>query len=586
MSLTLTSCQNSQHSSDKLKREVSSEKIDEKHFNIEFKLLFNQYVSLYKKSPGELDELLDKEIFFGPILKASKKAYYYLFEFDRQLDEMYEACQADESKCGNSMDMESYKKLVAYRYVNKNNKESLSYFYLRLVDLANYNLQEPNPLYLETKKYIERFKKNEYKVTKIDEARKVLEQIHKRANYYITTDFLKAKNGVTFYENALDIKLSMQQLDYYWVQSQKGQPLGRMNFHNISINIQDEIRSNYKKNKNLFKEDVASMSAVADDKIVSDFLKTNESKRKPQSEFLNISGRKFKTGDWALTYDDGPKASITNQVLDTLSANNIKATFFNLAEQAERASNKDVLLKAQRLGMGLANHSYNHDDLNKKGSDLDKQIGAANTKLEQVYADNVNYFRLPYGSGTRNSRIQDYISGLGMYHFFWTVDSLDWKDPDPQSILERIIKQMQTQKRGIILLHDIKQRTADLTKLFVKYVKENNINIRSLSDILEEKGLKRVNSGPEYVAPQIKYPHLRKINVLALNARSTKDTSSGKKNVCGTFGDRSVIKVLSKSEGWYKVELEPNIINNFKENCRTLSHVYISARAKYSITFN
>ena len=41
----------------------------------------------------------------------------------------------------------------------------------------------------------------------------------------------------------------------------------------------------------------------------------------------------------------------------------------------------------------------------------------------------------------------------------WNVDSLDWKDPLPESIAERVVQQVNRYGRGIILFHDIHRRT-------------------------------------------------------------------------------------------------------------------------------
>jgi peptidoglycan/xylan/chitin deacetylase (PgdA/CDA1 family) len=41
----------------------------------------------------------------------------------------------------------------------------------------------------------------------------------------------------------------------------------------------------------------------------------------------------------------------------------------------------------------------------------------------------------------------------------WNIDSLDWADPVPSSIADRVLRTVDKEGRGIILFHDIHERT-------------------------------------------------------------------------------------------------------------------------------
>jgi peptidoglycan/xylan/chitin deacetylase (PgdA/CDA1 family) len=60
-----------------------------------------------------------------------------------------------------------------------------------------------------------------------------------------------------------------------------------------------------------------------------------------------------------LTFDDGPSPTSTIQILDTLDAYGIQATFFVLGSQAE--GYPDIVRLADSRGHAIANHSYSHD---------------------------------------------------------------------------------------------------------------------------------------------------------------------------------------------------------------------------------
>src|SRR4030081_1426718 len=57
----------------------------------------------------------------------------------------------------------------------------------------------------------------------------------------------------------------------------------------------------------------------------------------------------------ALTFDDGPNATLTPKLLDLLAARHLKATFFVVGQNA--ADHPDILKRAVREGHEIANHS-------------------------------------------------------------------------------------------------------------------------------------------------------------------------------------------------------------------------------------
>jgi len=58
----------------------------------------------------------------------------------------------------------------------------------------------------------------------------------------------------------------------------------------------------------------------------------------------------------ALTFDDGPNAAITPQILAILEKENIKATFFIIGNKIEQ--NAALLKKIDNEGHTIGNHSY------------------------------------------------------------------------------------------------------------------------------------------------------------------------------------------------------------------------------------
>ena len=63
-----------------------------------------------------------------------------------------------------------------------------------------------------------------------------------------------------------------------------------------------------------------------------------------------------------LTFDDGPSTEVTQQILETLKVNNVKATFFVLGSNVEKSNIQKELLKEMVMeGHAIGNHGYCHD---------------------------------------------------------------------------------------------------------------------------------------------------------------------------------------------------------------------------------
>lgn len=471
------------------------------------------------------------------------KSFYYMYRFDEKLDQAVAKCSQE--KCDSPINSDEYRKLQVYRSINEELKDKFTYYYMRLLDLATYEDDSLNRVFEGTKKQMQ----DEQEVSLIAmDARAMLLSISQKAqdglnanisrdplDFYLATVLseIREKAETIFYPAAGDFGFKSKQATSFTAH------------HNelISENFSQAMKSYSKNNK--------SKDLPMYFEIMKEVDKNSD--RYPQGAWKNHTGRSFKAGDWALTYDDGPRTSTTNQILNILEDKGWHATFFWQAKNALAQENRSVIGKAKKLGMSLASHSYTHADLGKSSSNLQKEIVDAKRVLESIYGTQVNFFRLPYGSGTRSSRVKNVITSLNMEHFFWNVDSLDWQDPSPRSIYNRIVKQMKVQGRGIILVHDIHQKTVEVTKLMAKNLKNDVGGIRIIK--LEDGADVGTANGEIQREPRdpSSFPYDRRITASKLNVRSAPVSGS----VCATLANGSVIEVLSQDSNsrWYSVNL-------------------------------
>jgi len=159
----------------------------------------------------------------------------------------------------------------------------------------------------------------------------------------------------------------------------------------------------------------------------------------------------------AMTFDDGPSATLTPKLLDILAAHHIKVTFFVLGEMV--AEHPEILARAAREGHEIASHSWSHPNLAKMSQEgVRSQLQRTDDEIKNAIGKRPTLFRPPYGSITEHQKrwIHD---EFGYDIILWDVDPLDWKRPGPAVVRSRILKE--TRPGSIVLSHDIHPGTIE-----------------------------------------------------------------------------------------------------------------------------
>ncbi len=200
----------------------------------------------------------------------------------------------------------------------------------------------------------------------------------------------------------------------------------------------------------------------------------------------NISGKSFPQNTWSLTYDDGP-GKTTGQIIDNLLERKIPATFFVLAKQVE--GNPLTTKKLVDSGFDIASHSFTHAQLTKVGAvQLEREIGTSKKVIEEKTGYPVKLFRLPYGAGVSVANVRAKIAEHNMIHVFWTVDTLDWQDKNPNSIYARTLKQMQASAKnsGIVLFHDIHSQSVTASTMLMDYFNKEKLTVCTVQGVVNQ----------------------------------------------------------------------------------------------------
>ncbi len=198
-----------------------------------------------------------------------------------------------------------------------------------------------------------------------------------------------------------------------------------------------------------------------------------------------VTGNHFPPQQWALTFDDGPHPTHTQEMYAVLRANGLHGTFCWLSKNIVAYPN--IAIEAANYGFSRASHSYTHAQLVKlDAAGLDKEITQAAVDYFKVLGQRPTLYRCPYGAcGPSNSAIRQLIAKNNMVQVAWNVDTLDWQDKNPQSVFERAKKQIDVLDHGIILFHDIHPQSVEALKLLIPYMKNiKKAQIRPLKEII------------------------------------------------------------------------------------------------------
>lgn len=199
-----------------------------------------------------------------------------------------------------------------------------------------------------------------------------------------------------------------------------------------------------------------------------------------------------------LTFDDGPSTEVTQQILETLKVNNVKATFFILGSNVEKSDiQKELLKEMVNEGHAIGNHGYCHDySILYPGRIANPTVLVNDMKksedvMKSVLGDNftTKVIRLPGGHMSWNTKALDPILERNGYCYIdWNVLNGDAESND------RTVEQLVNRLKGtvndlagnddvlVILMHDTnaKKTTAQSLQQIIDYLKSLGYEFRTL----------------------------------------------------------------------------------------------------------
>lgn len=189
----------------------------------------------------------------------------------------------------------------------------------------------------------------------------------------------------------------------------------------------------------------------------------------------------------ALTFDDGPHATYTPQVLDLLAKYDAKATFFVVGEYADKLPN--LIQRQEEEGHEIANHTYTHP-YSSTPQELEIELKKTNKAIFDITGTYPRLYRPvggSYNDRTINTAVQN---GYQVVMWSWHQDTQDWKEPGVDKIVTKVLSG--ARPGDIVLFHDAggnRTQTVKALEKILPALKKEGYKFVTVSDLLDINGV-------------------------------------------------------------------------------------------------
>lgn len=186
----------------------------------------------------------------------------------------------------------------------------------------------------------------------------------------------------------------------------------------------------------------------------------------------------------AFTFDDGPDDDSTANILDLLKQYDAKATFFVVGNRVEKYP--EIVQRELKEGHEVGNHSFSHPSFVRIGSNfMVTELNKTQEAIHTATGHKSTLFRPPGGSYNESIVQHCKKSGLLMILWSWHQDTLDWKKPGVDKIVNKVLKN--AHNGDIVLMHDFvsgSTQTYEALKIILPELKKRGYSFVTISDLL------------------------------------------------------------------------------------------------------
>lgn len=189
----------------------------------------------------------------------------------------------------------------------------------------------------------------------------------------------------------------------------------------------------------------------------------------------------------AITFDDGPTGNddgLTERLLDALQERGVHATFFLCGYRIKDFNS--MMDRYLEEGHEVGNHTMDHLLLTSQVDDGGYEQVKSNNKLIKEYTGQKPTVMRPTG-GAYDDQVKKKMKKLGLPMILWSVDTLDWKYRDADSVRDRILEG--AEDGAIVLEHDLYETTVEGVLEAIDELQEDGYAFVTVSELAQVKGV-------------------------------------------------------------------------------------------------
>lgn len=254
----------------------------------------------------------------------------------------------------------------------------------------------------------------------------------------------------------------------------------------------------YVTNKDKIVSTIISLSTVLVLFLIATTIKQNDIGNTIQtsastSKMLPIYSVDTEENKVALTINCAWNVEDIDLILDVLSKNQVKATFFIVGDWASKFP--DAVKKISDSGNEVANHSESHAHVNNLNYEKNvEQITKCSDRINKITGKPTTLYRGPYGE--YNNTVIKAAEDNKHTMIQWNIDSLDYKGLTGEQMWERIEPKLA--KGSIILMHNGTENTALSLDIIINNIKEKEYDLVTVSELIYKDNYTIDNNGVQH----------------------------------------------------------------------------------------
>jgi|SRR5690625_4304262 len=192
----------------------------------------------------------------------------------------------------------------------------------------------------------------------------------------------------------------------------------------------------------------------------------------------------------ALTFDISWGNKRPDPILDVLDEKDVdKATFFLSSPWSQ--SEPEIVDRIVDMGYEIGSHGHKHVNYSQlEDAEIRKQISTADQILrEETGVEQLNLIRMP--NGDFDKRVIRIADELGYQVIQWDTDSLDWKNPGVNQIVDRVVSK--AHPGDIVLMHasDSCQQTHLALPEIIDQLRDDGYEFVTVSELIHHTELEK-----------------------------------------------------------------------------------------------